>query len=83
MDEDRAKELASEAGFPAPTITLEESTELAGTVIAQSPKAGTRADRSTLIKLTIAKPKPSTPPSTPPPSSSSPSSSASSSESPR
>ncbi|HEY5821357.1 MAG TPA: Stk1 family PASTA domain-containing Ser/Thr kinase [Propionibacteriaceae bacterium] len=56
MDQDRALDAASEAGFPKPQF-VEEVTDqgLPGTVISQDPKAGAKADRDTQIKLTIAR----------------------------
>jgi serine/threonine-protein kinase len=66
----RARELADQAGFPEPSFTERESDQPAGTVIAQSPKAGRKADRDTKIKLVLAKepepdPEPPDPTSTP------------------
>jgi len=72
---DAAKSDAAGAGFQVSKVE-KESTSPAGLVISQSPEAGTRASRDTVIKLTVAKaapPPPTTaPPSTPPPTTTSP-----------
>ncbi len=60
-----AERAASDAGFGKPTFTEKESAELAGTVIAQIPKADSKVDRQTAIVLTVAK---AAPTPTPPPS---------------
>ncbi len=52
--EAKAKELAEAAGFGTPSFTERESTQVAGTVIAQNPKAGSSVDRGTEIALVIA-----------------------------
>jgi beta-lactam-binding protein with PASTA domain/tRNA A-37 threonylcarbamoyl transferase component Bud32 len=67
--EERATQLAKDAGFGIPTFVTKESTQPAGTVIAQTPAAGKNVDRDTAIQLTLA----IAPPSTPPPQSDSPS----------
>jgi serine/threonine-protein kinase len=51
----RAIETADEFGFDEPEFTEKTSDAPAGTVIAQSPKAGERVDRDTEIELTLAK----------------------------
>jgi eukaryotic-like serine/threonine-protein kinase len=54
-----------DAGFGEPRFTDQESSKPAGTVIAQSPKAGASVDRDTIIRLTIAvAPAPPKPPPT-------------------
>ena len=69
VDQDRAEQLATEAGFEKPQFVLQESDELAGTVIGQTPEAGTRVDRGTRIKLTVAEAPPApTPTPSPTPS---------------
>ncbi|MCW2811213.1 MAG: pknB [Friedmanniella sp.] len=50
-----AERAASDAGFGKPSFTEKESAELAGTVIAQTPKAGSRVARQTALALTVAK----------------------------
>lgn len=61
-----AKSEAEEAGFKVSRVD-QESDRPEGLVIAQSPEAGSRASRDTVIKLTVAKPRssPSPAPSTP------------------
>ncbi len=81
VDQNRAIALAKDAGFPTPQFTTVTSDSgVAGTVVAQNPKAGSKAERDTVIKLSIAEPKPAPTPqqsSAPPSESSSPSASAS------
>jgi serine/threonine-protein kinase len=74
VTEQRARELAEDAGFGTPEFSTEVSDQPPGTVIAQRPKAETLADRTTTIRLTLAAtpPPPSQPPSTPPTSSAAP-----------
>jgi beta-lactam-binding protein with PASTA domain len=45
---------ARNAGFAAPQFALQESSESAGTVIAQNPPAGGTVDGDTIISLTLA-----------------------------
>jgi eukaryotic-like serine/threonine-protein kinase len=70
VTEQRARELAEDAGFGTPDFTTEiNPNETPGTVIAQTPKANQLVDRTTKIQLVIAEapPPPTTqPPSTPP-----------------
>jgi beta-lactam-binding protein with PASTA domain/tRNA A-37 threonylcarbamoyl transferase component Bud32 len=67
--QERATQLAKDAGFGNPTFVNKESTQPAGTVIAQTPSAGKKVDRDTAIRLTIAIAAPSSPtPSGAPPS---------------
>ncbi|MGD9954453.1 MAG: PASTA domain-containing protein, partial [Candidatus Nanopelagicales bacterium] len=57
------------AGFDVEVIQLETSNQPEGTVLAQSPQAGTVAVRGTLVTITVAKaPPPPTESPTPPPS---------------
>jgi eukaryotic-like serine/threonine-protein kinase len=57
--------IANEAGFDDPVFSDQESSQPAGTVIAQSPRAGANVDRDTTIKLTLATaPSPPQPPPT-------------------
>jgi eukaryotic-like serine/threonine-protein kinase len=59
---------ARDAGFGEPQFSERESSKPAGTVIAQSPKAGATVDRDTRIQLTLATaPPPPPPPTTEPP----------------
>ena len=76
---------ADEAGFGEPEFTERESKKLAGTVIAQNPKAGDSVDRDTTIKLVLAKapPLPTPTPAPTPSDSGSPSTSPTDSASPR
>ena len=55
--------MAEEAGFGEPQFVERESSQPAGTVIAQSPRAGANVDRDTTIRLVLA----TTPPPEPPP----------------
>jgi eukaryotic-like serine/threonine-protein kinase len=55
--------MAEEAGFGEPQFVERESSQPAGTVIAQSPRAGANIDRDTTIRLVLA----TTPPPEPPP----------------
>jgi eukaryotic-like serine/threonine-protein kinase len=56
---------ANEAGFNDPVFNEQESSQPAGTVIAQSPQAGASVDRDTTIRLTLATaPAPPEPPPT-------------------
>jgi eukaryotic-like serine/threonine-protein kinase len=57
--------IANDAGFDDPVFGDQESSQPAGTVIAQSPRAGANVDRDTTIKLTLATaPSPPEPPPT-------------------
>jgi beta-lactam-binding protein with PASTA domain len=57
--------IANDAGFDDPVFSDQESSQPAGTVIAQSPRAGANVDRDTTIKLTLATaPSPPQPPPT-------------------
>jgi beta-lactam-binding protein with PASTA domain/tRNA A-37 threonylcarbamoyl transferase component Bud32 len=57
--------IANEAGFGDPVFVEHESSQPAGTVIAQSPRAGANVDRDTRIRLTLAtEPPPEPPPTT-------------------
>ena len=57
--------IANDAGFDDPVFSDRESSQPAGTVIAQSPRAGANVDRDTTIKLTLATaPSPPEPPPT-------------------
>ncbi|HEU4909979.1 MAG TPA: Stk1 family PASTA domain-containing Ser/Thr kinase, partial [Propionibacteriaceae bacterium] len=57
--------VANEAGFDDPTFVERESSQPAGTVIAQNPAADTKADRDTNIRLVLATaPSPPEPPPT-------------------
>ena len=57
--------IANYAGFDDPVFSDQESSQPAGTVIAQSPRAGANVDRDTTIKLTLATaPSPPEPPPT-------------------
>jgi eukaryotic-like serine/threonine-protein kinase len=57
--------IANDAGFDDPVFSDQESSQPAGTVIAQSPRAGANVDRDTTIKLTLATaPSPPEPPPT-------------------
>ena len=62
LTEERAIEQAKLSGFNKPTFVQKESTQPAGTVIAQSPSAGKKVDRDTAIQLTLAMAPASTPP---------------------
>jgi serine/threonine-protein kinase len=55
---------AKDAGFGEPQFSERESSKPAGTVIAQSPKAGAKVDRDTRIQLTLATAPPPPPPPT-------------------
>jgi serine/threonine-protein kinase len=55
---------ARDAGFGEPAFTERESSQPAGTVIAQSPDAGENVDRDTTIRLTLATSPPEPPPTT-------------------
>jgi eukaryotic-like serine/threonine-protein kinase len=56
---------AKDAGFDDPVFAERESSKPAGTVIGQSPQAGTTVDRDTTIRLTLAtEPSPPSPPPT-------------------
>jgi eukaryotic-like serine/threonine-protein kinase len=55
---------ARDAGFGEPQFSERESSKPAGTVIAQSPKAGAKVDRDTRIQLTLATAPPPPPPPT-------------------
>ena len=57
--------IANEAGFDDPVFAERESSQPAGTVIAQSPQAGAKVDRDTTIRLTLAT-SPAPPPEPPP-----------------
>jgi serine/threonine-protein kinase len=60
-----AVRIANEAGFDDPVFVERESSQPAGTVIAQNPEAGARVDRDTTIKLALATaPSPPEPPPT-------------------
>jgi eukaryotic-like serine/threonine-protein kinase len=57
--------IANDAGFDDPVFSDQQSSRPAGTVIAQSPRAGANVDRDTTIKLTLATaPSPPEPPPT-------------------
>jgi eukaryotic-like serine/threonine-protein kinase len=57
--------IANEAGFDDPVFVEQESSQPAGTVIAQNPRAGANVDRDTTIRLTLATaPAPPEPPPT-------------------
>jgi eukaryotic-like serine/threonine-protein kinase len=57
--------IANDAGFDDPVFSDQESSQPAGTVIAQNPRAGANVDRDTTIKLTLATtPSPPEPPPT-------------------
>ena len=57
--------IANDAGFDDPVFSDQQSSQPAGTVIAQSPRAGANVDRDTTIKLTLATaPSPPEPPPT-------------------
>ena len=57
--------VANEAGFDDPAFVERESSQPAGTVIAQDPTAGAKADRDTTIRLVLATaPSPPEPPPT-------------------
>jgi beta-lactam-binding protein with PASTA domain/tRNA A-37 threonylcarbamoyl transferase component Bud32 len=57
--------IANDAGFDNPVFSDQQSSRPAGTVIAQSPRAGANVDRDTTIKLTLATaPSPPEPPPT-------------------
>jgi beta-lactam-binding protein with PASTA domain len=56
--------VARDAGFDDPTFGERESSQPAGTVIAQNPQAGATVDRNTTIRLVLATAP--TPPSPPP-----------------
>ena len=58
------------AGFEPNVVKQEDGTKPAGTVLAQSPKAGTSAVKGTLVTITVATAPPSPPPTTPTPSTS-------------
>ena len=61
----RAIQDAEDAGFGEPQFVERESSQPAGTVIGQSPRAGRNVDRDTTIKLTLATaPTPPEPPPT-------------------
>lgn len=55
---------ARDAGFGEPAFSERESSQPAGTVIAQSPDAGENVDRDTTIRLTLATSPPEPPPTT-------------------
>ena len=55
LPKQRAIETADEFGFDEPDFSEKTSDAPAGTVIAQSPKAGAKVDRDTEIELTLAK----------------------------
>jgi len=55
------------AGFDVEVIQLETSNQPEGTVLAQSPQAGTTAVRGTLVTITVAKAPPPSPTPTPTP----------------
>jgi beta-lactam-binding protein with PASTA domain/tRNA A-37 threonylcarbamoyl transferase component Bud32 len=59
-----AVRVAHEAGFDDPTFAERESTQPAGTVIAQNPQAGASVDRDTTIRLVLATAPPPNPPPT-------------------
>ena len=59
---------AQDAGFGEPQFSERESSQPAGTVIAQDPNAGATVDRDTTIRLTLA----TSPPPEPPPTTKSP-----------
>ena len=61
-----AEKALADAGFKKVTTSTQESSQTAGTVVSQSPDAGTETSRSTTIKLVIAEP--AAPPSSAPPS---------------
>jgi eukaryotic-like serine/threonine-protein kinase len=57
--------IANDAGFDDPVFSDQQSSRPAGTVIAQSPRAGANVDRDTTINLTLATaPSPPEPPPT-------------------
>jgi beta-lactam-binding protein with PASTA domain len=57
--------IANDAGFDDPVFNEQESSQPAGTVIAQNPRAGANVDRDTTIRLTLATaPEPTEPPPT-------------------
>ena len=71
VDQERARQLADDAGFPEPTFVFVEGSGIPNTVIAQDPKAGSKADRSKVIRLSVAQEaEPTESPTTPPPSAS-------------
>jgi len=56
--------IANDAGFDDPVFVARESSQPAGTVIAQSPRAGANVDRDTTIRLVLATAPPPEPPPT-------------------
>jgi eukaryotic-like serine/threonine-protein kinase len=56
--------IANDAGFDDPVFVERESSQPAGTVIAQSPRAGANVDRDTTIRLVLATAPPPEPPPT-------------------
>jgi eukaryotic-like serine/threonine-protein kinase len=56
--------IAKEAGFDDPVFVDRESSQPAGTVIAQNPEAGANVDRDTTIRLVLATAPPPEPPPT-------------------
>jgi eukaryotic-like serine/threonine-protein kinase len=59
-----ATRAARDAGFGEPQFVRRESSQPAGTVIDQSPRAGATVDRDTRIELTLATARPPAPPPT-------------------
>jgi eukaryotic-like serine/threonine-protein kinase len=74
-DEGQAKADLTQAGFRVKVIKQEDSSHPAGTVIAQSPDAGTNATKDSQVVITVAKaaPTPTQSPTTTPPPNPSPS----------
>jgi serine/threonine-protein kinase len=69
QSEAQAKSDLANAGFNVNVITQEDGSVSPGTVLAQSPKAGTSAVKGTLVTITVAKAPPAptpTPTPTPP-----------------
>src|SRR5262249_49008988 len=64
--QEQAKADLSNAGFSVTVITQQTSSAPAGTVIAQSPKAGTLLQQGKIVTITVAQPPP-TPTPTPTP----------------
>jgi eukaryotic-like serine/threonine-protein kinase len=64
LSQARAIQDAENAGFDKPQFIERQSSQPAGTVIAQNPQAGANVDRDTTIKLTLATAPPEPPPTT-------------------
>jgi beta-lactam-binding protein with PASTA domain len=60
-----AEKALRDAGFTKVSVSKQVSTQSAGTVVSQSPDAGSEASRSATVKIVVATP--ATVPSTPPP----------------